>query len=396
MDFMQEDIPPATTDLKDNNALTNLWAQKIFTDEELSTLLHSSLDIDIEPQYDALTQRLSAINRKMWDAYRLSTFLVHANNSHKHPARALITDTFEATRTGSTTIRTLIGELEKQAEWKAARATRNSKGAQSENRTQTSSASPPKIETIPHTFSIGTWLLDATKNITRARKTARKTTSINPLSQTTIDEFYRTKTDDDEVTKSKRLKDGTHTVDTNAFTTATIDKEKPTPLPRTWAEFQRNPDQYRHHPTWDLLSPAEFYEKVCDWDWNEIDEHIPTATMHAKERDTTALTTDNTDSQAETINLIGSTLAMCKKDIPGSISMIVDSGASHILLRQEHAQVLHNFTCDNSKTRSYPHGYRHGFTNHRTISHPGLHMPQPRVTTLFTKSIYSVLSHTGH
>jgi hypothetical protein len=98
---MQEDIPPATTDLNDHNALTNLWAQRIFTEEELSTLLESesSLDIDIEPQYDALTQRLSAINREMFDVYRVSTFLVHANNSHKHPARTLITDAVEATNT---------------------------------------------------------------------------------------------------------------------------------------------------------------------------------------------------------------------------------------------------------------------------------------------------------
>ncbi len=120
LDFMQEDIPPATTDLNDHNALTNLWAQRIFTEEELSTLLESSLYIDIEPQYDALTQRLNAINRKMWDVYRVSTFLVHANNSHKHPARTLITDAFEAVNTGSNTIRTLIGELEKQAARKAA------------------------------------------------------------------------------------------------------------------------------------------------------------------------------------------------------------------------------------------------------------------------------------
>ncbi len=201
---MQEDIPPATTDLNDHNALTNLWAQKIFTEEELSTLLESSLDIDIEPQYDALTQRLNAIHQKMFDVYRLSTFLVHANNSHKPPARKLITDTSEATSTGSTTIRTLIDELEKQAARKAARATRNSKGAQSENRTQTSSESPPKIETIPHTFSVGAWILDATKDNTRARKTARKKTSSNPLSQTTIDVFYRKKDgNDDEETKSK-------------------------------------------------------------------------------------------------------------------------------------------------------------------------------------------------
>jgi hypothetical protein len=162
---MQEDILPATTDLNDHKALTNLWAQRIFTEEELSTLLESSLNIDIEPQYDALTQRLNAINRKMWDVYRISTFLVHANNSHKHPARTLITDAFEATNTGSTTIRTLIVEFEKQAARKAARATRNSKGAQSEVRTHTSSTSPPKIETI--------LLLDATKNNKRMMKTAR-------------------------------------------------------------------------------------------------------------------------------------------------------------------------------------------------------------------------------
>jgi hypothetical protein len=152
LDFMQEDIPPATTDLNDHDALTNLWAQRIFTEEELSTLIESSLDIDIEPQYDALTRQLNAINRKMWNVYRVSTFLVHANNSHKHPARTLITDAVEATNRGSTTIRTFIGELEKQAARRTARATRNSKGAQSEN--------PPKIESIPYPFSVGAWLLD--------------------------------------------------------------------------------------------------------------------------------------------------------------------------------------------------------------------------------------------
>jgi hypothetical protein len=57
LNFMQEEIPPATTDLNDHNALTNLWAQRVFTEEELSTLLESSLDTNTEPQYDALTQR---------------------------------------------------------------------------------------------------------------------------------------------------------------------------------------------------------------------------------------------------------------------------------------------------------------------------------------------------
>ncbi len=147
----------------------------------------------------------------MWDVYRVSTFLVHANNSHKHPARALITDAVEATNRGSTTIHTLMGELEKQAEPNIARATRKSKGAQSEN--------PPKIESIPHTFSVGAWLLDATKNNTRTRKTARKSTS-NAVSQTTIDEFFLK--EDADNTKSKRLKDDKH-----AFTAASMDNEKP-------------------------------------------------------------------------------------------------------------------------------------------------------------------------
>ncbi len=85
------------------------------------------------------------------------------------------------------------------------------------------------------------------------RRTARKTTSSSPLSQTTIDEFYPQKDgNDDEETKSKRLKNDTHTVDAHAFTTSSGARD---------------------------------------------------------------------DYLAETINLIDETLAMCKKDISGSISM---------------------------------------------------------------------------
>jgi hypothetical protein len=74
LDFMQEDIPPDTTDLNDHNALTNLWAQRIFTGEELSTLLESSLDTDIEPQYYALTQNLMLLIGRcgMYTDYRPS------------------------------------------------------------------------------------------------------------------------------------------------------------------------------------------------------------------------------------------------------------------------------------------------------------------------------------
>ncbi len=57
--------------------------------------------------------------------------------------------------------------------------------------------------------------------------------------------------------------------------------ERSTPLPRTWAEFQLKSEQYLRHPN--ILFPAEFYETVRAWDWNDIDEHTPTAAMYAKE-----------------------------------------------------------------------------------------------------------------
>jgi hypothetical protein len=123
-------------------------------------------------------------------------------------------------------VRTLMGELEKQEARKAARlSTRKSKGAQPEDRAQATSESPPKIEAIPHKYSVGAWLMEATAGTagnTRTRKTARKTTVINPLlSQTTIDDFYRRNDDnDDDETKSKRLKE-----DKDAFATSTRTKD---------------------------------------------------------------------------------------------------------------------------------------------------------------------------
>ncbi len=119
-------------------------------------------------------------------------------------------------------MRTLVGELEKQEARTAARlSTLKSKGAQPEDRTQATSESPPKIEVIPQKNSVGAWLMEATAGNTMKRKTARKTTSINPLSQTTIDEFYpRNDDNDDDETKSKRLKEDKH-----AFTTSSMAKD---------------------------------------------------------------------------------------------------------------------------------------------------------------------------
>ncbi len=118
---MQEDIPPATTNPNDHTALANLWAQKVFTKEELCILPDSSLDIDTEEKYDALMKRLNAINRQMFNVYRLLTFLVHANNSHKHPARTLITEASVARDELPPSARIFMGELEKQEARKAER-----------------------------------------------------------------------------------------------------------------------------------------------------------------------------------------------------------------------------------------------------------------------------------
>jgi hypothetical protein len=73
----------------------------------------------------------------MFDVYRLSTFLIHANNSQKHPARTLITKESVARDETPPSVRTLMGELERQEARKTARlSTRKSKGAQPEDRTQ--------------------------------------------------------------------------------------------------------------------------------------------------------------------------------------------------------------------------------------------------------------------
>jgi hypothetical protein len=47
------------------------------------------------------------------------------------------------------------------------------------------------------------------------------------------------------------------------------------------------------------------------------------------------------------------------------------------------------------KIRSRPHGYRHWITNHWTISHPGLHMSQPRVTTTASLKCDEILDQLG-
>jgi hypothetical protein len=208
----------------------------------------------------------------MFDVYRLSTFLVHTNNSHKHPPGTLITNTSVAQDETPPSVRTAIGELDKQEAQKTMRlSTLKSKGTQPETQVKVPSDTPPKIEAPPHENSVGTWL---SATISK-RKTTHKTTAKRPSTQTTIDDFYLQEDhEDDNESEPKRPK-----LEKHAFTTSV-------------------------------------QEQV---DYNE-----------------------------ETINLIDETMNMCRKEIPGSIAMIVDSGASHILLRQEHAHVLPNVICNTS------------------------------------------------
>ncbi len=70
----------------------DLWTRRIHIEETLENLLNNSLDIDIDDEFERLDDIHNTINRRMFDIYRLSTFLIHENNLHKHPPQMLITD----------------------------------------------------------------------------------------------------------------------------------------------------------------------------------------------------------------------------------------------------------------------------------------------------------------
>jgi hypothetical protein len=52
----------------------------MFTEDLLHKLLDNGLEVDIEQEHDILDKQHNAINRKMFDVYRLSTFLVHGKS----------------------------------------------------------------------------------------------------------------------------------------------------------------------------------------------------------------------------------------------------------------------------------------------------------------------------
>ena len=138
LDFEQDDIPTATTDPDTHNMRTHLWSQRISTEHALNKLLDSGLDVDIEDEYFILE------NVRCMSIIDIPS---SHNNSHKHPPRTLITNASVAQDETPPSVRTSMGELDKQEAQKAMRlSTLNSKDAQPETQIKEMSDTPLKIE----------------------------------------------------------------------------------------------------------------------------------------------------------------------------------------------------------------------------------------------------------
>ncbi len=68
-------------------------------------------------------------------------------------------------------------------------------------------------------------------------------------------------------------------VPSDEFSSSSATHPRRPPLPRTFAEFQRDelrdPTRYLRYEVWDLLAPAEFYAAVKDWEWDPETGHTP-------------------------------------------------------------------------------------------------------------------------
>ena len=133
LQFQNYDIPPETLDAITHSTLTDLWTQRTHIEETLENLLNNSLDIDIDDEFERLDNIHNTINRRMFDVYRLSTFLVHENNHHKHPPQMFITDATLIERYNEEippSVRTLIDTWNRNTpQDTSSEATQKSKGA---------------------------------------------------------------------------------------------------------------------------------------------------------------------------------------------------------------------------------------------------------------------------
>ncbi len=128
---------------------------------------------------------------------------------------------------------------------------------------------------------------------------------------------------------------------------------------------------------------GEFYLQEDNEDNNESEPKRPKSEKHAF----TTSVQERVDYNEETINLIDETMNMCRKETPGSIAMIVDSGASHIACIAEchlqHLQKLRNNSM--CKARSKDHCYWNWITYHRMVPPPRFYLSRRRITALFTR-----------
>ena len=131
--FQKDDIPPETLDATTHSTLMDLWTQRSHIEETLDNLLSNSLDIDIDDEFTRLDDEHNTINRRMFGIYRLSTFLVHENNIHKHPPQMLVTDAALIEQHNEETppsVHTLIADWNTKAPQGTSSNTQKSKGAQ--------------------------------------------------------------------------------------------------------------------------------------------------------------------------------------------------------------------------------------------------------------------------
>ena len=133
LQFEKNDIPPHKLDATTHSSLMDLWTQKSHIEETLNNLLSNSLDIDIDDEFKRLDDEHNTINRRMFGIYRLSTFLVHENNIHKHPPQMLVTDAALIEQHNEETppsVHTLIADWNTKAPQDTSSNTQKSKGAQ--------------------------------------------------------------------------------------------------------------------------------------------------------------------------------------------------------------------------------------------------------------------------
>ena len=238
LQFEKNDIPPHRLDATTHSSLMDLWTQKSHIEETLDNLLSNSLDIDIDDEFTRLDDEHNTINRRMFGIYRLSTFLVHENNIHKHPPQMLVTDA------------ALIERYNEET--------------------------PPSVRTL-----ITDWDMKAPQD------TSSEATQKSKGVRTTSDDIESPKENTKQLVSLENDEEKSSSNDTTEFVTG---NKRPA---------SENTDEIEPDPKRSVIEPRALMMRLID---NEMSQHDIGATM------------------------------------------MIDSGASHILVRQEHAYILNDIT----------------------------------------------------